>query len=340
MSLKMKIARLAKRVALKVSTNSPQLLLVGGLVAGGFALYEVAKASTKAPELMEKHTEKLEKIEDAKEHPENYEHDDGTPVDEQSYKSDKAAATKSMAIDFLKLYWKSIALVAISVVCIVSGFKIINSRLVDATALATSALATNEHIRDNIIAKYGEQEYRKLRYASKDEILEQVKDRQEMTTEEYAKKYDKYYDPFRSYDTKGDKHIFEWNPATIDDTYYLGNPVMDIMRLSNNIETINKYILPERLMLTMNDVFDILHIKCYKNQEYHDQVALIYGRNTLDVGLGDLFDYVSDRLSHNTSPEEMNEINEDLRDTVYLTIDPIGSVHDKELMKSVDWRRI
>lgn len=338
MSIKTKIFNLGRKIAVKVGPHAPTLLLIGGVIAGGAAIYEVAKSSMKAPAIIEKHTESLEKIEDAKEHPENFEHEDGTPVTEESYKRDRHAVMRSAAWDFVKLYWKSAALIVISITLIFSGFKILNGRLARSAALATSLAATNDHIKNNIIAKYGAEEYRNLRFSSKDDILKQVEAPDVKPADQNA-----YKDPFRSYadNAKKDSHVFEWNERTVDASFWVNNSLMNAMRFEALVNTINTTVLPEKRIMTINDVLDALHMSSLKRPEFHDEVAAIYGKNTIDLGIEDFLGRTA--LYGETDyldPEMLGMMNNALDCDVFITIDPIGDIHDQELMKNVDWRHL
>ncbi len=344
MSIKTKIFNFGRKMAVKVGPHAPTLLLIGGVIAGGAAIYEVAKSSMKAPAIIEKHTESLEKIEDAKEHPEKFEHEDGTPVTEESYKRDRHAVIRSAAWDFIKLYWKAAALIAISCILIFSGFKVLNGRLARSAALATSLAATNDHIKNNIIAKYGAEEYRNLRFSSKDDILKQVEAPDVKPADQSA-----YKDPFRSYVDATNERYGEYVIGP-DNDHFSPNPLIRALQIESLVNTINETYLPSRGFLTVNDVLEYLHLEKYKSSENHDKIAAIFGYNKIDLGLEDYYAIANDAAdaAYDVGTEQDEsyrpQLNLSMRalDDVYanviVTIDPIGSVHDTELMKKITWR--
>ena len=275
------------KAAMKLSAKSPAILVGAGIIAGGLALVEVFKKTPEGAELIEKHTEKLEKIEDAKDNPENYTHDDGSPVDEESYVLDKKRATRTMVKEGFKLYWKAILLAVISVVCILGGFKILNGRLATATAAAASYLAENRKISENIIAKYGEAEYRNLLHSDKAKMEAERVDIP-LTEVEQNDPWRKYKMPEPDVDSA---FAFEYTEETVDERHWLPSKIMTIMHLKSVQDTLNNMTLPTKVIMTENDVLDAVGLSRFKSAVHHNEL-FIHGKSVINFGIDDIIEDV------------------------------------------------
>lgn len=278
-----KVGPVATKAAMKVSAKSPAILVGIGIIAGAAALVEVFRKTPEGAELIEKHADKLEQIEDAKEHPENYEHKDGSPVTTDSYVIDKKAANSQMVKDGLRLYWKALLLAVISVVCILGGFKILNGRLATATAAAASYLAENRKLSENIIAKYGESEYRNLLYSDKTKM---ESEHVEVPITEEAKT-----DPWRKYKMPepdvDSAFAFAFNEDTVDERHWMPSKVMTIMHLKSVQENLNNMTLPTKVIMTENDVLDAIGLSTFKSAVHHNEL-FIHGKSVINLGIDDL----------------------------------------------------
>jgi hypothetical protein len=291
-----KIAVTAGKAALTVSKHSPAILFVAGVTTGALSLWEMFKKSPDGAELVKKHTEKLEQVEDAKEHPDQYQHPDGSPI---NYKADKKYAITSLIKDVIHTYWKPLLLAGISVVCFGCSFHILNSRLIDTAALASSALATNRKLEENITTKYGESEYRNLLYSEKDDILKQVKapELHELTDEEKA---ELQKDPWRKYNMPETEQLgdydFDYNENTVSERTWINSKVMMLMTLKSKQDMLNQSILPTKGILTMNQVLDELGLQGYKNSAHHIE-CWVYGKHTIDLGIDDIFEDLEEDIN-------------------------------------------
>jgi hypothetical protein len=282
-----KLGPVATKAAMKISAKSPAILVGVGIIAGAAALVEVFRKTPEGAELIEKHAAKLEQIEDAKENPEKYEHDDGTPVDEKSYVVDKKHATKTMVKEGFKLYWKAILLSIISVVCILGGFKILSGRLATVSAAAASYLAENRKLSENIITKYGEAEYRNLLYSDKEKMAAEHVDIP-LTEAEQADPWRKYKMPDPDVDSA---FAFSYNEDTVDERHWMPSKIMTIMHLKSVQENLNTMILPSKVILTENEVLEAVGLSRFKSAVHHDEL-FIHGKSVINFGIDDLIEDV------------------------------------------------
>jgi hypothetical protein len=280
-----KLGPVATKAAMKISAKSPAILVGVGIIAGAAALVEVFKKTPEGAELIEKHAAKLEQIEDAKENPENYTHDDGTPVDEKSYVVDKKHATKVMVKEGFKLYWKAILLSIISVVCILGGFKILSGRLATVSAAAASYLAENRKLSENIITKYGEAEYRNLLHSDKEKMAAEHVDIP-LTESEQADPWRKYKMPDPDVDSA---FAFPYNEDTVDENHCYPSALMELMQLKSVQESLNNTVLPTKMILTVNDVLDAVGLSKFKSAVHHNEL-FIHGKSVINFGLDDIFE--------------------------------------------------
>lgn len=282
-----KLGPVATKAAMKISAKSPAILVGAGIIAGAAALVEVFRKTPEGAELIEKHAAKLEQIEDAKENPENYTHDDGTPVDEKSYVVDKKHATKVMVKEGFKLYWKAILLSIISVVCILGGFKILSGRLATVSAAAASYLAENRKLSENIITKYGEAEYRNLLYSDKEKMAAEHVDIP-LTDAEKADPWRKYKMPDPDVDSA---FSFPYNEDTVDEKHWMPSKIMTIMHLKSVQENLNTMILPSKVILTENEVLEATGLSRFKSAIHHDEL-FVHGKSVINFGIDDLIEDV------------------------------------------------
>lgn len=283
-----KLGPVATKAAMKISAKSPAILVGAGIIAGAAALVEMFKKTPEGAELIEKHAAKLEQIEDAKENPDNYTHDDGTPVDEKSYVVDKKHATKVMVKEGFKLYWKAILLSIISVVCILGGFKILSGRLATVSAAAASYLAENRKLSENIITKYGEAEYRNLLHSDKEKMAAEHVDIPVAADELPDPWRKKYKMPGPDVDSA---FAFSYNEDTVDEKHWMPSKIMTIMHLKSVQENLNTMILPSKVILTENDVLEAAGLSRYKSAVHHDEL-FIHGKSVVNFGIDDLIEDV------------------------------------------------
>lgn len=282
-----KLGPVATKAAMKISAKSPAILVGAGIIAGAAALVEVFRKTPEGAELIEKHAAKLEQIEDAKENPENYTHDDGTPVDEKSYVVDKKHATKVMVKEGFKLYWKAILLSIISVVCILGGFKILSGRLATVSAAAASYLAENRKLSENIITKYGEAEYRNLLYSDKEKMAAEHVDIP-LTEAEKGDPWRKYKMPDPDVDSA---FAFSYNEDTVDEKHWMPSKIMTIMHLKSVQENLNTMILPSKVILTENEVLEAVGLSRFKSAVHHNEL-FVHGKSVINFGIDDLIEDV------------------------------------------------
>lgn len=332
-----KLGPVATKAAMKISAKSPAILVGAGIIAGAAAIVEVFRKTPEGAELIEKHAAKLEQIEDAKENPENYTHDDGTPVDEKSYVVDKKHATKVMVKEGFKLYWKAILLSIISVVCILGGFKILSGRLATVSAAAASYLAENRKLSENIITKYGEAEYRNLLYSDKEKMAAEHVDIP-LTDAEKADPWRKYKMPDPDVDSAFSYNYIQEN---VDPDHWYSSAVMRLYHLKSIQDNLNMTVLPTKGILSVNDVLDAVGLSKFKSAKHHNEL-FVFGKSVIDFTIDDIY---SDLEWHmKTAQDNGEKIDHGYLEDVYgdssLKIHIIPTTTTFELMdtNNVSWR--
>lgn len=339
MSLKTKIIKFGAKTVIKLRKHSPTILFVGGLITGGAAIVQFCKASTKVPALMEKHTQELEKIEDAKEHPENYTDENGNEIvmTDKLYKAHKGKAMRSAVCDFLKLYGKALAIALLSTVMLCGGFKILHGRWLETTAIASSALAANDKLRNNIVAKYGEEEYRNLRYSDISQITK-AGDAPETQSESDQ---DLPVDPWRSYkeaakrNAKNSDFSILWTEESAPQRHWMRNPMMCLMHLQSLQKQANM-VLDMKGFLTYNELCGILDTHDHKSQTGHF-ACWIKGKDYVNFGLDDIFNEVRAYANASYHPDDHAKIYNHFKDGWLLDIIPPSNLMIDNDVNDICW---
>lgn len=149
----------ANRSLLIAKKHSPKILLVTGIITGVAASVVACKETVKAVDIFKERKETLEKVQECvadKSLSEKYSEEDA--------KKDVAIVNVQTGVKLAKVYAPAIGLGALSIVCLLASYDILNKRNV---ALAAAYEATNEcfkNYRDRVIEKFGEDVEKKIRY--------------------------------------------------------------------------------------------------------------------------------------------------------------------------------
>ena len=134
---------LGKAIIAKMRKNAPQICIIGGIVAGGAALITACIQSTKLHDIIDEGKEEMDKRDEAVKEGKMTKDENGneTPYTAEMAKEDKRHVYVRTLLKIAKLYAIPTALSALSVVLILSGCKIFNTRLVAETAAYNGAVA-------------------------------------------------------------------------------------------------------------------------------------------------------------------------------------------------------
>lgn len=155
--LQSKAIFLGNRGLLKVKKYSPEILIGTGIVAGIAGAVLACKATLKADEILEGHKDKIDRINQARDVPDD-------EYTEEMEKHDKVVAYTQTAVEFAKLYAIPVGLGITSVACILVGSGIMKKRylaVVGAYNLLSEGFAS---YRQRVIDEYGEDKDREYRY--------------------------------------------------------------------------------------------------------------------------------------------------------------------------------
>lgn len=145
-----------------VIDHSPQILLVGGIVAIGVGVYEACNSTLKIDEVLEEHKRQINEVESAFR---NDEHDEALEASKEAFNYDEKAAARDKAMIYgrtvgrlFKLYYKSIILLVGGVGMIIASHNILNGRLTGAIAAynALRSQVENSENKPSGIEKEGE----------------------------------------------------------------------------------------------------------------------------------------------------------------------------------------
>lgn len=169
------VVKNVSKAKFQINKRSPEILLTCGLVAFAGTVVMACRATLKAEEVIDRHNEKLQNIEDAKEisveNPEEYDYD------EQLYKRDKTVCYVQTVVELGKLYAPSIGLAVLSVTCFVTSRNILHKRYLGVVAAYNAVSEAFKTYRQRVIDEVGEQMDRHYRYGTKlEEITNKIVD--------------------------------------------------------------------------------------------------------------------------------------------------------------------
>lgn len=160
--------RVVSRAGLKLSKHSPEILMAAGTIAviGGVVL--ACKATLHAEEVLDKHKDEMETINNAVELDEDYA--------ANGMQCDKVLAYAHTVGGFIKLYAPAVGATALGIGCFLGAYGIVQKRYLAVVAAYDGLQKTFLEYRERVREKLGEDEEKKLYYgAEKIEINEEEK---------------------------------------------------------------------------------------------------------------------------------------------------------------------
>lgn len=199
-----KFTRTLNRGALQVKKHSPELLLVGGLIAGGVAIFTACRATTKLEATLAKTKKDVEQVHECAAAGEIRvkEGDEIRTVEytEDDSKKDLTIVYAKGAWELTKLYAPAIGFSAISVVCILASHGIIHKRN---AALASTVAAIGkdfDEYRGRVVERFGEGMDRELKYNIKAKEVEETVINEDGTESTVKKTIEVVEDPKKEMD--------------------------------------------------------------------------------------------------------------------------------------------
>jgi hypothetical protein len=161
MNIKETIMSAGSKALFKVKKASPELLIFGGIITGGYATYKLCKQTLKVTEIVDETKETLEKIHTQEdklnngEEPKYEENGELVPYTEEVAKRDKFIAYLQCGTKIAKNYAPAVGLYILSIAMILGGFKIIKGRYVATMGVLTATQNSFKEYRKKIADKYG-----------------------------------------------------------------------------------------------------------------------------------------------------------------------------------------
>lgn len=157
------------KIKFKVRKNSPEILMVCGIVGVIGATVMACKASTKVKDVIE---EKNNKIEEIKEKHSTLEEGESLEVSEKEQTKEIAKVYVETGVEFVKLYGPSVVLGSLSIFSILSSNRIVKKRNV-ALAAAYKAVDTSfKEYRQRVVERFGKELDTELRFGTRQEKIE------------------------------------------------------------------------------------------------------------------------------------------------------------------------
>ena len=241
------VSRGLNTVSFQLKKHSPELLMIGGIVAGGVAAVAACKATLKVTDILEGAKETIDVIHQTAEI-KDIEAEDGSIMTytKEDATKDLVKVYGSTGIDLLKLYGPAIALGTISVTCILASNNVLRKRNVALAAAYTAVDKGFKEYRDRVIERFGEGVDKELKYNLKAEKLEETvtdeetgKTKKVKSTVEVAEESD-----YARYFTKTNPN---WNPVMEYNEMFLRAQ-----------EQYANDLLVSQKVVTLNDVHDLL----------------------------------------------------------------------------------
>lgn len=165
------ISRTFHKTGLVLKKHSPELFLVGGLVAGAGCVVTACKATLKVDEVLDETKEKVEKVHEAVE---NGVTQAGVVYTVEDSKKDLAIVYVQTGIKMVKLYAPSIILGTLSVASILTSHNVLKKRNLALAAAYTTLDNTFKDYRGRVVERFGDRIDQELRYNIKAKEIEEV----------------------------------------------------------------------------------------------------------------------------------------------------------------------
>ena len=160
------VTRTVNRVGFKFKKHSPEVLIVAGTIGVVASAVMACKATTKAGKIKEEMNEEMDKIHEVAEaHREDY--------TEEDLKKDTTIVYTQTAVKYVTLYAPSVALVVVSLTCILASNGILRKRNIALAAAYTAVDKGFKGYRGRVVERFGTELDKELRYNIKAKEFEE-----------------------------------------------------------------------------------------------------------------------------------------------------------------------
>ena len=279
---KQTLIRTTNKIGLILKKNSPKILMGVGIAGSVVSTVLACKATLKVKDILDEKNETVEQIHNCVE-------DETVDYNEEDKKKDLTILYAQIGVKLAKLYLPSIALGALSIASIVSGYKILNKRNVALAAAYTVVDKGFKNYRKNVVERFGEEVDRELRHNIKAKQIEEKyidKDGNEKTRKKKVYEISEDKKPGEGISEYA-KFFDEWNTDE-----HSKDPEYNLMFLRKQQDYANE-VLKHQGYLFLNEVYDMLGIP---RTQAGQVVGWIYdennptGDNYVDFGIYDLHD--------------------------------------------------
>ena len=279
---KQSLIRTTNKIGLILKKNSPKILMGVGIAGSVVSTVLACKATLKVKDILDEKNETVEQIHNCVE-------DETVDYNEEDKKKDLTILYAQTGVKLAKLYLPSIALGALSIASIVSGYKILNKRNVALAAAYTVVDKGFKNYRKNVVERFGEEVDRELRHNIKAKQIEEKyidKDGNEKTRKKKVYEITEDKKPGEGISEYA-KFFDEWNTDE-----HSKDPEYNLMFLRKQQDYANE-VLKHQGYLFLNEVYDMLGIP---RTQAGQVVGWIYdennptGDNYVDFGIYDLHD--------------------------------------------------
>lgn len=279
---KQTLIRTTNKIGLILKKNSPKILMGVGIAGSVVSTALACKATLKVKDILDEKNETVEQIHNCVE-------DETVDYNEEDKKKDLTILYAQTGVKLAKLYLPSIALGALSIASIISGYKILNKRNVALAAAYTVVDKGFKNYRKNVVERFGEEVDRELRHNIKAKQIEEKyidKDGNEKTRKKKVYEIAEDKKPGEGISEYA-KFFDEWNTDE-----HSKDPEYNLMFLRKQQDYANE-VLKHQGYLFLNEVYDMLGIP---RTQAGQVVGWIYdennptGDNYVDFGIYDLHD--------------------------------------------------
>ena len=279
---KQSLIRTTNKIGLILKKNSPKILMSVGIAGSVVSTVLACKATLKVKNILDEKNETVEQIHNCVE-------DETVDYNEEDKKKDLTILYAQTGVKLAKLYLPSIALGALSIASIISGYKILNKRNVALAAAYTVVDKGFKNYRKNVVERFGKEVDRELRHNIKAKQIEEKyidKDGNEKTRKKKVYEISEDKKPGEGISEYA-KFFDEWNSDE-----HSKDPEYNLMFLRKQQDYANE-VLKHQGYLFLNEVYDMLGIP---RTQAGQVVGWIYdennptGDNYVDFGIYDLHD--------------------------------------------------
>ena len=276
------ITKNLKHINLKVQKHSPEILMGLGIIGTVASAILACRATLKVNNILEEKKDTINAIHACID-------DETVEYSEEDKKKDLTILYAQTGVKLAKLYLPSVALGALSIASIISGYKILNKRNIALAAAYTVVDKGFKKYRKNVVERFGEEVDKELRYNIKAKEIEEKytdKNGKEKTKKKTVYEIAKDKEPLEGVSEYA-KFFDEWNTDE-----HSKDPEYNLMFLRRQQDYANE-LLKSQGYLFLNEVYDMLGIP---RTQAGQIVGWIYdeknpnGDNYVDFGIYDLHD--------------------------------------------------